>query len=137
MRARILIAWLVGVTAYMFAMIISVYDGILSLLFQPIFGGVISGVTVLFSLASASLMRRVIGFKNGSWLVALLAMMVGFGLIWLSNSDRFAHDEYDRFAHQSYRVLYLGLAIPGLFLTILGPLLSPVGQNENSTRSVH
>ena len=41
---RIILAWITGVSIYMLAMVLTVYDGILSLLFQPL-------VAAVFSLA--------------------------------------------------------------------------------------
>ncbi len=58
MAARIFIAWLVGIVAYMFAMVISVYDGIMSVILQPLVGAVTSGVVVACAAPITAMLLR-------------------------------------------------------------------------------
>lgn len=38
----VIIAWVLGWLVYMIAMVLTVYDGILSLMFQPIMGAIVT-----------------------------------------------------------------------------------------------
>lgn len=51
------IAFVVGWAAYMIAMVLTVYDGCLSLLFQPIMAALWSSLTVAAALASGLILR--------------------------------------------------------------------------------
>ena len=124
MSPRIALAWLTGLAAYMLAMVMSSYDGVLSLIFQPMVGAIVSGIGVLLTAIPTSLVRRM-QLKQGSMSVAIIATAVGFGLICLSNSDRFVRYERDTLTHEPYRVLHLGLLLPGFLFAIAGPLLLP------------
>ena len=53
----IIAAWALGWLVYMVAMVVTVYDGIMSMIFQPIIGAVITTMTVIGSLVVGLLFR--------------------------------------------------------------------------------
>ncbi len=74
---------------YMVAMIVTVYDGLLSMLFQPIIGGVVASLAVLGSLAVGLVFRipaigrawRAVWFVAPALAVASVVLMC-FGSRW-------------------------------------------------------
>jgi hypothetical protein len=126
MTGRLTSAWSSGVTGYLFAVAISSYDGVLSMVIQTPIGAFISGIALLFLAPFAAILRNTIvqrAFEPCFPRVLLVAF--GFYLIWLSDDDRFARIDIDGQTGESFRILHLGFALPGLASAMLGPLLSP------------
>ena len=84
MRRSIAIAaaWGLGWIVYMIAMVVTVYDGILSLIFQPIMGALVATVTVGISLL-AGLIFRVAPIGRAWRAVWFLAPLLAIGSIVL------------------------------------------------------
>lgn len=76
-------AFLVGWLIYMVAMVLTVYDGVLSLMFQPIMAGVFSGVFVIGALLAGLPLRapkiREVWAHAGWW--PLLISFGGIGVM--------------------------------------------------------
>ena len=53
----IISAWILGWLVYMVAMVVTVYDGIISMIFQPIMGAVITTLAVVGSLIAGLVFR--------------------------------------------------------------------------------
>ena len=79
MAIRFPIALICGVVAYMIAMAMTVYDGAVSMIFQPIIGTMLTGIMciVLILIASPLFITRVWNLWRRVWLVPLLLAVAG------------------------------------------------------------
>ena len=79
MAIRFPIAIIFGVVAYLIAMAMTVYDGALSLIFQPIIGTIFTGIAciALTILASPLLITRVWKLWQRLWAFPLLVTAAG------------------------------------------------------------
>lgn len=85
----IIAAWVLGWLVYMVAMVVTVYDGALSLLFQPIIGAVIASLVVGLSLLVGLVFRvppighawRAAWFLSPTLAAASIVLMC-FGAHW-------------------------------------------------------
>lgn len=77
---------LLGVMAYLIAMAMTVYDGLLSLIFQPILGLIITGMAcvILTIVASPLLITRIWRLWQRLWLLPLLLIPTGIVLMIIS-----------------------------------------------------
>ena len=134
MAARIFIAWLVGIVVYMFAMVISVYDGIMSVILQPLVGAVTSGVVVACAAPITAMLLRlsVVRRLSRTFLPAVIFVVLGFALVGISSSDGFAQSYADPATGESFKQLHFGLGSTGLICAILGPLLLPIGLRDET-----
>lgn len=88
MLIRLPLAFVVGLALYMVAMVLSVYDGVLSLILQPIMGSILT-LIALFGLSvigSPLLIRRNWAWWARNWWlsVALGGLgAIGFVMAWL------------------------------------------------------
>jgi len=81
------VAVLVGLFFYMVATVLTLYDGLLSLVFQPVIGGFFSLVVVLGLLVIGLPIRMIPGVNRWwkrYWWVSLLAAGVAFLMMWAS-----------------------------------------------------
>ena len=78
MLIRLPLAMILGTVAYMIAMVMTVYDGPLSLIFQPIIAIILAGIAavVLLVLGSPLLHPRIwSALKHVWWLPAIIATL--------------------------------------------------------------
>ncbi len=129
MIKRAFISWFLGVIAWMFGVVLSVYDGIGSFIFQPIIGGVIFAVAVAAAtpLSLLSLRVPVVQSLVRSWIPCAILLAVGFVLVGYSGSDSFAGHYTDPETGETFRILSPGLAYAGFACFVFGPLFSPIG----------
>jgi len=95
MGIRALAAFITGWLLYMIGMILTTYDGLLSLIFQPLIGAVVSGIVVVVALL-AGLLLRVSPFRRWwhgrrlwAMIIAGLSLFVlcfgySLGLTWVA-----------------------------------------------------
>lgn len=79
MEGRIVAAWVTGWLVYMVAMIVTVYDGIGSLICQPFVGALVSTIVLLCSLALGLILHvKPIGrIWNSTWMFAAILLFAG------------------------------------------------------------
>ena len=79
----IIIAWVLGWLVYMIAMVLTVYDGIPSLMFQPIMAAIASALAVGVGLLAGLIFRAPLfgNLWHSSWIWA--AMLAGVSILLL------------------------------------------------------
>ncbi len=120
-----LIAWILGIAAYMYAAVLSDYDGILGAFAQSLIGGVVSGV---FTVAVALILRQFESYVGGLSNLALrmgccALLILGALLIWYSSTDGIATFERDLQTGEMLRVLGLKYALSGFVCCIVSGLM--------------
>jgi len=127
MTRTLVIAWVVGIVVYMTAVVLSGYDGLLSLLYQPLIGAVISAIVVAM-WTPVRMAVDIANFLPGSgarWTGVVFLAVLGIILLRLSAGDGFATLERDTDTGEAYRSLHFGLAYAGLSASVLAALLIP------------
>lgn len=78
------LSWVVGWFMYMFLMIVTVYDGILSMICQPFMAAFFSGIFVLLALALGGVFRYapLREFWHSSWFPAIAIFAIGVYLFF-------------------------------------------------------
>src|SRR5689334_14149798 len=86
MLIRIPLAMLAGVIAYIIAMMLTTYDGVLSMIFQPIMGVLLTGIAVagVLIIGSPLLATRVWLIWRRFWVVPVIVAIAGVGAMILS-----------------------------------------------------
>lgn len=86
MAIRFPIAVFFGIVAYMVAMVMTVYDGLPSLIFQPIMGLILTGIAciVLLALGSPLLITKIWNFWRRVWWLPVLLKLAGIVSMFLS-----------------------------------------------------
>src|SRR5882757_3287055 len=85
--AQLAVAFAVAWLYYMLAMVITVYDGILSMIFQPIMGAIFAGVAVALCFVlglPVRFIRPVREFWRRAWWLPFVLGSVGFVLMVMS-----------------------------------------------------
>jgi hypothetical protein len=79
-------AFLLGMVLYMVAMMMTTYDGVLSIIFQPLMGALLTGLSLvmLCILGSPLLLRQVwVGWRH-LWWIPILLVFAGIGAVVVS-----------------------------------------------------
>lgn len=88
MLIRVPLAFVTGLSLYMIAMVLSVYDGVLSLIFQPIIGSILTVIALvaLVTIGSPLLFRRNWDWWAREWWISIVVGGVGaagFVMAWI------------------------------------------------------
>ena len=121
----VLFAMMAGIFYYMIAVAMTVYDGMGSLIFQPIIGAFFSGFAVLICLAIGSPIRvssQLNRFWKKHWWISVAIGAVGFFLMMLSTMPGYQVEVYDSFLEENVLPSSPVLAVGGWFLTIFSIL---------------
>lgn len=130
--AQIVVAIGIGVLGYMWALCLSgLYDGILSLVFQPLIAVVVSSVAVFLIVAPTGLLLRLLPFTrrtNRNGVLVVLAFVTGAALMVLSAAPGFA------VVVQGLEVpevqLHPSLALAGWALLMASPFFMTAGRQS-------
>ena len=130
MPIRLAMAWGAGFAAYMVAMAMTTYDGVLSLVFQPIVGAIITtaGVGLVVLPGIPLLFRRPWSLWSRLWWVSLCLVLAGVGAMLLSWHPQLRVEVFNPDLHQRVESFHPVLLTSGWFLTLFGlawcPLIS-------------
>lgn len=122
---QIAAAFIVGWCYYMLAMVMTVYDGVLSLIFQPIMGGILTAIAVLLMLALGLPIRlhsKLNRFWRSVWWLPIVLGTAAFIMMWLSCQPSFTTREYDPDFERDILVFHTVLAPAGWLLTLFSVL---------------
>jgi len=122
---QIVAEFIVGWCYYMLAMVMTVYDGVLSFIFQPIMGGILTGVAVFMMLVIGLPIRlhaKLNRLWRSFWWLPMLLGTVAFILMWLSCQPSFTTRQYDPDFDRDILVFDTFLAPAGWLLTIFSVL---------------
>ncbi len=122
---QIAVALCVGTFYYLIAMAMTVYDGILSLIGQPIMGGLVSLVAILLLLLVGLPLRLVAPVHRWwrqRWWLPLVLGAVGFAMMWASWLPEFRRQIYDPDLRTMADTFHPVLAIGGWLLTLFAVL---------------
>jgi hypothetical protein len=123
--AQLAVAFMVAWLYYMLAMLMTTYDGILSMIFQPIMGAIFAGVAVLLCLLLGLPIRLVPPLRRvwrRVWWLPLFLGSVGFLLMvasWLPPLRQTVHDYTRDMEIQTFQP---ALALSGWLLSIFAAL---------------
>lgn len=84
---QIIAAMIVGVCYYMLAVVMTDYDGILSIIFQPIMGAILSAIAILFLLIIGlpiRLIKRMNIWWKAHWWLPFVIGTLAFAMMVLS-----------------------------------------------------
>jgi hypothetical protein len=122
---QITAALIVGVCYYMLAMAMTVYDGILSLMFQPIMGAIFTLIAIaVMSLVGLPirLMRRLNAWWRKHWWIVFLIGTVAFLMMYASWMPQFRTMILDPETQTEVASFHPVLAVGGWLLTIFAVL---------------
>lgn len=126
-----IVAWVVGWVGYMIAMVLTVYDGIPSLMFQPIMAAIASALAVGVGLFFGLIFRLpLIGkFWRSSWIWA--ALLAGGNVLLLCCGKQWGITETftDSETQHQYVGLRSSVALVSYFVLFLP---SPIGHTRKS-----
>ena len=133
------VAWGVGEFIYLVAMVLSgVYDGCGSLIFQPICGGIVSGMFVAIALLLGMLGRLTL---LGRWwdsfalIGPAITFLAGIGLLCGSSSLGWTTDFTDPETGQTFEGIHPAAAIAGYFAILFAIVNVPL--NSSFLNSFH
>ena len=122
---QIVAALIVGVCYYMLAMAMTVYDGILSMMFQPIMGTILTMIAIAaMSLVGLPirLMRRLNDWWRKRWWVVFVIGTIAFLMMYASWMPQFRTKVLDPETHMEVASFHPMLAVGGWLLTIFAVL---------------
>ena len=122
---QIVTALAVGVVYYMLAMAMTVYDGVLSLMFQPIMGTILTLTAIVILLVVGLPIRRLTRLHRwwrNHWWIALVSGLVGFIMMYASWQPEFRVQVLDPELNTLIDSFHPGLAVGGWMLTIFSVL---------------
>ena len=123
--AQLAVAFLVAWSYYTLAMAVTVYDGLPSLIFQPIMGALCAGVAVLLCFLLGLPIRLVARLRRFwqhiCWLPFFLGTL-GFVLMVVSWQPPFRQTVHDYASDMVIQTFQPGLALAGWLLSIFAAL---------------
>ena len=127
MLVRFPLAFLLGLLIYMIAMAMTVYDGVLSMLFQPIMGSILTtlALLVLCIVGSPLLLPRIWRrWRRAGWAVLLITFLgvVSFVASWNSALRVRVIDPETNATVESFHPV---LSVSGWLLAMFGLLFCP------------
>src|SRR5262245_8009760 len=127
MVIRIPLAFGVGLSVYMIAMAMTVYDEALSLAFQPIMGSIITGLSLLAVcvVGSPMLIARIWARWRRWWWVSVLLLVGGLGALALSWHPSLRISVKNPDTGQMVDSFQPALAVGGWFATLFGVAFCP------------
>ena len=123
--AQLAVAFLVAWFYYMIAMAMTVYDGALSMIFQPIMGALFAGAAVLLCLVLGLPIRLVAKLRRSwqrLWWLPFFLGAVGFVLMVLSWQPLFRQTVHDYDTGTNVRTFRPALAPGGWLLSVFAAL---------------
>ena len=123
--AQLAVAFLVAWFYYMIAMAMTVYDGALSMIFQPIVGALFAGAAVLFCLVLGLPIRLVAKLRRSwqrLWWLPFFLGAVGFVLMVLSWQPPFRQTVFDYDTGMNVQTFQPTLALSGWLLSVFAAL---------------
>jgi hypothetical protein len=122
---QILSALLVGVSYYMLAMAMTVYDGLLSMIFQPIMGAICTVVAIIILLVVGlpiRLMKKVNQWWKDHWWIAFILGTLAFAMMFVSWMPLFRIKMFDPETGIQFDSFHPVFSIGGWMLTIFAVL---------------
>jgi hypothetical protein len=122
---QLAVSFLVGFFLYMLAMVLTVYDGLISMIFQPIIGSVFSliGVGVCFLVGlPIRLIRPLKAWWRRVWWLPLVLGMIAFLMLVASWHPSLRIQVYDLELGGNISTFNPGLALGGWLLSIFAAL---------------
>jgi hypothetical protein len=136
---QIILALVVGVCYYMLAVAMTVYDGILSMIFQPIMGAIFSGIAILLLLILGlpiRFIKRINMWWKAHWWMPLFIGTAAFIMMILSWTPAFRIKVMDPDLGMMVDSFHPVLAISGWLLTLFAVLhfYPPIPWLKRSTK---
>ena len=122
---QLAVAFLVAWFYYMVAMAMTVYDGALSLIFQPIMGALFAGLVVLLCLACGLPIRFVARWRQfwqRLWWLPFFLGSVGFMLMVLSWQPPFRQTVHDYATNIDIQTFQPAMVLSGWLLSVFAAL---------------
>jgi uncharacterized membrane protein YqgA involved in biofilm formation len=119
--AQIIAALLTGTFLYTIAVLMTLYDGPLSLILQPLIGVAFTAAAIAVLLVFGlplRLSRRLNLFWRQSWWTSFITAIVAFGLMLASWMPQFRVQVYDPELEEKVQSFHPALAIVGWMLAI-------------------
>ena len=123
--AQLAIAFTAGWFYYMVAMVLTVYDGGMSLIFQPVVGALFSAAAVLLCLIVGLPIRfasRVHAYWRRAWWLPFVLGVIGFALMAVSWLPRFRQTVYDPVVEREVQTFQPSLVLSGYLLSVFAAL---------------
>jgi hypothetical protein len=122
---QIIAALIIGVCYYTLVMAMTVYDGILSMIFQPIMGAIFTTIAIVIMLI-AGLPIRFIRLLNTwwrqHWWIVFVIGAVAFGMMYASWMPQYRIKVFDPEMNMEVDSFHPALAISGWMMTIFAVL---------------
>ena len=136
---QILTALIVGICYYMLAVVMTVYDGPLSMIFQPIVGVILTGIAIFLLLILGlpiRLSKTVNLWWRKHWWISFVIGTAAFTMMCLSWHSKFRIKVMDPEVNQLVDSFHPALAIGGWMLTLFAVLhfYPPTHWLRNPTR---
>jgi hypothetical protein len=122
---QIIAAMIIGVCYYMLAVAMTVYDGILSMILQPIMGAIFSGIAIILLLILGlpiRLVKKINIWWKAHWWLAFVIGSAAFGMMVLSWMPLFRVQVMDPEFGTMVDSFHPVLAIGGWLLTLFAVL---------------
>lgn len=123
--AQLAIAFLVAWFYYMVAMAMTVYDGVLSMIFQPIMGAIFAGLSVVLCFVLGLPLRYIAKWRQAwqrLWWLPFLLSGIGFVLLVLSWQLPFRQTVHDYTAGLDIQTFQPAVALSGWLLSVFAAL---------------
>src|SRR5690606_20692285 len=120
---------------YMVAVAMTTYDGVLSLIFQPVVGAVITTIAIAFLTIIGLPIRcshRLNDWWRRHWWIVFVSGASGFVMMWMSYLPPFAVVVYDAEFEQNVKTFHVALVTTGWLLSVFSALhFYPPGIGNN------
>ena len=132
----VLAAFAVGWVVYMIAMVLTVYDGLLSLIFQPIMAALWSGLAVGLSLLAGLVLRvgPIARVWNGSRRWAVLIIAVSLFVLIFGYFLGLTYVGIEPETEAAVVILHPAAALAGYFLLVFGIANWPIRRGSTATK---
>jgi len=120
------LAWSTGLFFYMIAMMMTVYDGVLSMIFQPIMGGIMTGIAMILIalLGLPLLIKKVWAWWDRFKWISIILISVGV-LLMIMSWYPFKMTVIDFETQRSVESFQPALALAGWFSVMFGIFYCP------------
>jgi hypothetical protein len=123
--AQVAVAFAVAWLYYMLAMMMTTYDGILSMILQPIMGAIFAGIAVVLCLLLGLPIRLISAVRQlwgRFWWLPLFLGAVGFGLMVTSWLPPFRQTVHDYTTGREIETFQPTMVVSGYLLSVFAAL---------------
>jgi len=123
--AQLAVAFVVAWFYYMIAMMMTTYDGVLSMIFQPIMGAIFAGIAVTLCFILGLPIRFIRSLREAwrrLWWLPLFFGAVGFALMVISWLPPFRQTVHDYTMDRQVETFQPAMALSGWLLSVFAAL---------------